>query len=345
MLRAHRFLAIASFLFLLGGCIVVMDDTPENRYKYGYTTWEDYPNSGTYEFVECTATLGSASLCGNRPGLEGKSNPTYAWQSNCHGSDCEILNVLVRYSLLQNLGTNRTLTIEAFQNAGFTGTPVANIRIYGFDASHPNASNLEEMYLAPGEYYFRAYLATDDSQPIPYPLNGMVLVGDEPVGVYGALSGAQRVLVEADQKASIINIDINQLFKKPNSEAESNAHIRLHLTVEGTDAVPTNRDVKILLLKSANIDSTPAYSFTLSSNLLLVKGQEGTVDYVTPSLDVASYYVFVYLDADGNGFYEPTELGAFFIENQAASALPVERDNTRTLQLELQANATPNPTI
>jgi hypothetical protein len=339
MQLVRKFLATLSLIALLPGCAVVLDDTPEDEQKveYEYGTWETNPNSGTYEYVKCSASGDTSRLCGYRPGTQGAPDrPDYSWQSNCRGRDCQILNVFAHYSLQENLGVNRTLVIEAFENAQFSGSPAANIRIAGFDASRPNSSDREEMYLAPGEYYFRAYFTTDATQPTPYPMDGMILVGDAPVGVYGALSGAKRVVVKPNQLPEVINIYIDQLFKKPGSEAATNARIRLRLNVSPDDFVPANRDVRIFLLKTPDIESKPLYDLSFSSNLLLVHGQEYRAEYVTPSLAVASYYVFAFLDENSNGYYDSTELGAFYLENQEVSSFPVERDRTRSLQLTLQ---------
>ncbi len=341
MQLVRKVLAFTSFLVLLPACAVHLDDTPEDEEKvhYEYGTWESSPNSSTYEYVECTSSGGSSRLCGYRPGTQGSPNrPDYSWQSNCRGRDCQILNVFAHYSLHENLGINRTLVIEAFENAQFSGSPVANIRIAGFDASRPNSSDLEEMYLAPGEYYFRAYFTTSDAQPTPYPMDGMILVGDEPVGVYGALSGAKRVVVNPNQKPEVINIYINQLFQKPGSEPDTHARIRMRLNVSPDDFILANRDVRIFLLKTPDIEAKPLYNLSFSSNMLLVHGQEYSAEYVTPSLAVASYYVFAFLDENNNGYYDSTELGAFYLENQEVSSFPVERDRTRSLQLTLQSS-------
>jgi hypothetical protein len=339
MQLVRKILAVTSLLVLLPGCAVVLDDTADDEEKvhYEYGTWESRPNSSTYKYVECTSTGDASRLCGYRPDLQGSSNrPDYSWQSNCRGADCQILNVFAHYSLPENLGTNRTLVIEAFENAQFSGSPAANIRIAGFDASRPNSSDLEEIYLAAGEYYFRAYFTTDDVQPTPYPMDGMILVGDAPVGVYGALSGAKRVVVNPNQRPEVVNIYINQLFKKPGSEPETNARLRLRLFVSPEDFIPANRDVRIFLLKTPDIESKPLYDLSFSSNLFLVHGQEFSAEYVTPSLAVASYYVFAFLDENSNGYYDSSELGAFYVENQEVSSFPVERDRTRSLQLTLQ---------
>ncbi|HYX33118.1 MAG TPA: hypothetical protein VE954_08370 [Oligoflexus sp.] len=339
MQSVRKILVLASFLSLFTGCAVELDDTPadeEDKVHYEYGTWETHPNSSTYEYVECTTSGGSSRLCGYRPGTSASSTrPDYSWQSNCRGGDCQILNVFAHYSLHENLGTSRTLVIEAFENAQFSGSPAANIHIAGFDASRPNSSDLEEMYLAPGEYYFRAYFTTADSQPTPYPMDGMILVGEVPVGVYGALSGAKRVMVKPEQQPEVINIYINQLFKKPGSDPDTNARIRLRVNVSPEDIIPANRDVRIFLLKTPDTEARPLYNLSFSSNLLLVHGQEYTAEFVTPSLDLASYYVFAFVDENSNGYYDSIELGAFYLENQEVSSFPVERDRTRSLQLNL----------
>ena len=64
-------------------------------------------------------------------------------------------------------------------------------------------------------------------------------------------------MVEPDQKPEVINIYINQLFKKPGSEPDTNARIRLRLNVAAEHVIPANRDVRIFLLKTPDIESKP----------------------------------------------------------------------------------------
>jgi hypothetical protein len=110
----------------------------------------------------------------------------------------------------------------------------------------------------------------------------------------------------------------------------------MRLNVSPKDFIPANRDVRIFLLKTPDVESKPLYNLSFSSNLLLILGQEYTTEYVSPSLDVAAYYVFAFLDDNSNGFYDSTELGAFYLKNDEVSSFPVERDRTRSLQLTLQ---------
>jgi hypothetical protein len=89
----------------LSGCAVVLDDTPEDEQKVEYGNWETNPNSGTHEYVKCSASSDTSHLCGYRPGTQGAPDrPDYSWQSNCRGRDCQILNVFAHYSLQENLG-------------------------------------------------------------------------------------------------------------------------------------------------------------------------------------------------------------------------------------------------
>jgi hypothetical protein len=333
-------LAFGALSLWTSACAFVVDDgtaEEEETIEWGTATEEFYPNSKTYTYSQCKSVNKPGSLCGQRLGLSGsRPDTSYAWNSNCRGQDCQILSLFVHYVLSENLGTAQTLRIEAFDNSRFVGTPSASLEIAGFDASRPQSSEREEIYLAPGEYYFRAFLSQAGQPSVPYALNGMELVGETPLGVYGALSGARRVLVAPDRLPEPIHITIDQLFKKPGSEPDTRARLRLKLEVAEGLSIPADRDVRIQLLTTPDIEQFPAYSYTLNSRLLQVPGREFATEFVTPSLRPGRYFVFTYIDEDSNGFYDRGELGALYTEAEEPSFVQVDKDTTRTLYLVLK---------
>lgn len=295
-----------------------------------YSSWESYPSSSTYEYFQCKAT--KLSLCGERPNLDNQ----YTWNSTCKGRDCSVLSVFAHYTLNENLGQNQTLAIEAFDNANFNGSPVASLAINGFDGSSPHSTEREEIYLAPGEYYFRAYIHSAQDPLVPYPLNGMDLVGERPVGVYGALSGAKRVVITKGQQATPIHINIDQLFKRPGSEPDTQAKLRVKFSLTSEILVPNDRQLHILFLKNPDYEEKPAYAFTISSNLLLTPSSDGSVEFVSPSLKPGAYYLFAYIDQDSDGLFDEGEAQAFYRFNEKIAPVTLEAEHTRTTSLLLQ---------
>jgi hypothetical protein len=335
-----RSFVCAALVFWTSACAFVVDDDAPNEeetIEWGSSLEENYPNSSTYTYAQCKSVNKPSSICGQRLGLSGpRPDTSYAWNSNCRGRDCQVLSLFVHYVLNENLGTAQTLRVEAFDNPRFTGSPAASLEIAGFDASRPQSSDREEIFLAPGEYYFRAFLSQAGLPSVPYALNGMELVGETPLGVYGALSGARRVIVTPDRTPDPIHITIDQLFKKPGSEPDSRARVRIKFEVDEGATIPTDRDVRIQVLSSADIEQMPLYSYTISSRLLLTPGREFATEFVTPSLKPGAYYIFSYIDADSNGYYDLGELGALYSEGDEPTAVQVDKDATRTIYLVLK---------
>ncbi|RZA24991.1 MAG: hypothetical protein EOP10_08240 [Proteobacteria bacterium] len=332
-----------SLLVLSTACEVRLKDMDEDaeRDVVQMESWSSGPGSSTYNFVKCStgtneSALSMNNVCGTR--LNGESaGLTYNWQTNCAANTCGTVSVFAHYMLTENLGPQKTLRIEAFTNPQFTGSPVSSLEIQGFDASKPASSGLEEIFLAPGEYYFRAYLSPEGSAAIPYSLQGMELVSDTPVGVLGALSGAQRVLVKNTQgSAEAVHIYINQLFKKPVPAVESFAKIRLDLSLSEDQKSKTEkyRDVHVLLLKQADLELKPNYDFTLSTTALITETPSTT--FVSPSVEPGSYYIFAFIDANSNRYFDETEIGAYILGLDGKPALvSLEIERTKGLKLDL----------
>lgn len=347
MVRRNQFLkfvlAAGALSLLSAGCEVKLKDMGEDdeRETVEMESWSNGPGSSTYSFVKCSSAEGKNlnplySVCGTR--LNDSSGQSYNWQTNCVGSSCGSVSVFAHYMLNDDLGQQGTLHIEAFDNAQFANAPVSSLEIQGFDASKPTSSKLEEIFLAPGEYYFRAYIAPAGTTPIPYSLQGLELVSETPVGILGALSGAERVLVKNAAAASdTVHIYINQLFKKPVPAEDSFAKIRLELSLkEDLKAdVEKYRDVHVLLLKEADLELKPAYDFTLSTTNLLV--DTPATYFVSPSVEPASYYVFAFIDANGNRYFDENEVGAYVSEADGKPSLvSIEKDRTKALKLGLE---------
>jgi hypothetical protein len=334
--------SIALFAFSTA-CEVRLKDmgAEDEREEVQMATWTSSPGSSTYNFVKCSSSkkddAALHSVCGTK--LNGEGNGlTYSWQTNCEAGGCGTVSIFAHYMLSDNLGPQKALRIEAFTNPQFGGTPAAAIEIQGFDASKPASSAREEIYLAPGEYYLRAYLAPESSAIIPYTLQGMQLVSETPVGVLGALSGAQRVLVKSTGTPSEpVHIYIDQLFKKPAAEVESFAKLRLELSLSDELKGKTEkyRDVHILLLKEADLELRPSYDFTLSSTSLVTETPVTT--FVSPSVEPGFYFIFAFIDANSNRYYDETEVGSFVLGPDAkAEGVSFEKDRTKGFKLELK---------
>ena len=335
-------LSAAGLALMTTACEVRLQDPVANeREVIELESWSQSPGSSTYSFAKCASsndisTSALHTVCGTKLGENSGTN--YNWQTNCMGQACGTVSVFAHYMLPENLGAGETLRIEAFNNSQFSGAPVSSLEIQGFDASKPSSSDREEIFLAPGEYYFRAYLSPRGSAPIPYSLQGMELVSDTPIGILGALSGAQRVIVKSvTQPVDTVHIYINQLFKKPVPAEDSFAKIRIEISTSEIlkATLEKYRDVHILLLKEPDLELKPSYDFTLSSTSLIVDSP--WTSFVSPSVEPAEYYVFAFVDANGNRYFDESESGSYVVdEDGKPEGVTIEKNRTRGLKIELK---------
>jgi hypothetical protein len=267
----------------------------------------------------------------------------YTWRTSCRTADCQAVKVIAQYMLPDDLGGERVVHVEAFDNEHFQGAPVGTVRIDNF-AARRGEYHTADLYLPPGEYYVRAYMTTEDDTSVPYSLGGMTLVGDEPVGVYGALSSAEMVRIAPRSQALFpdpVYVYLDKLFKKPGSEPDTDAHLRLNLSVSDPKLVPGGRKVEIQLRKSADLADAPVATFEMATDLFLIQGRAGKAEFVSPSLKEGDYTVFVFVDANGNGYAEDDELSALYSVNTQPAAVAVRKDRTETLALQLVSDAAP----
>lgn len=326
----------------LGGCYMEVHDA------------KDDDTRGT--FGEKTGDLNlDAERCGDEtarrlPGNGAQQcfeNQDFAWRTSCKKASCQPVKVFTHYMLGDDLGSGHPVHVEAFDNPNFQGAPASSVRLSHFNAKQGQWQDAD-LYLEPGEYYLRAYMATDeDDAAKPYQFGGMTLVQGAPVGVYGALSGAEMVRVEPRAQnpyPSPVHIYLDRQFKAPGQEPDTNAHIRLSLTLAQGYAAPDGREVKIRLHRSDDLNEAPLREFVMPSELFLVQSRLGRADYLTPSLDAGNYVVFAYLDANGNDLYDKGELQGLYKVNGQTYAVRVARDRTEPLALVLAPEGAAAPT-
>lgn len=329
--------------FALGMALTSCAVEDPNREKVEMEKWSTGPDGNTYTYMKCevSAPRYMATFCGQKTatttGTAANATPAYRynWKTNCTNESCASLSVFAHYNLTTDLGPGQTLHIEAFDNAQFRANPVATLDIVGFDTSKPNSTDREEIFLAPGEYYFRAYISRDGDAAIPYAFQGMELVGEQPVGYLGAASGAERVIVHDPSDKPVIHINIDRIFEKKVPEADSLAKLRLQISVDPLVTIPHARDVHVVLTQDSDLEATPAYDFTLNSNELLVAGQERQTDFLSPSLKPGTYYVYTFIDENANGFADPGESAAYVLDGKDPMAIKIEKDKTKTAQVLL----------
>ena len=344
-------LPLAAMLLPLGGCYMEVHDAGDD----GKTTTatSDAP-FGLTDAHQCDdATRAQLSSRGQGVGMghaaldeQCYQTPDYTWRTSCKEASCQSVKVFTHYMLNDDLGSGHPVHVEAFDNPNFQGAPAASVTLTHFDAKMGEWKDAD-LYLQPGEYYLRAYMSTSDDDSVqPYVFGGMQLVKGGPVGVYGALSGAEMVRVaprEQDPYPPPVHIYLDRQFKEPGTEPDTNAHIRLSLTLADGLTAPDAREVKIRLQRSADLNQTPVAEFSMPSALFLVQGRVGHADYLTPSLDEGDYVVFVYLDANGNNLVDDGEWSAINKQNGQPFAVHIVKDRTEPVALTLTAPAVSAP--
>lgn len=264
-------------------------------------------------------------------------NDDYKWNTTCRGGACQAIPVYVQYMLSQDLGEGRTVTIEAFDNPRFGGNPVSSVTIQNFSAKKAGQFEQATLYLGQGTYYARAFISKADDTVIPYEYSDMQLVENKPLGVFGALSSPATITVNriSDEEREPMYITIDKLFKKPGQEEDHRAHLRLKLTLQKGAGIENDRDIIIQLLEEDDIQLEPKYQFTLPSASLKVEGRQGETEFVSDSLELGSYFVFVFVDENSNGYYDEGELAQYYGTGSDMRSIAMQERRTKYLALEL----------
>lgn len=315
----------------------IEDDSENNSY---------IPISGGQPNVTTRTTSTSANgtrtltVCNTFYGYETTRYACYqetnrVWLSECQNDQCNELRVNVHYMLTEDLGTGNTVIVEAFDNHMFQGSPSSVLRITNFDASRAGTHSEDFLLLDSGEYYIRAYISNEDTPPTPYQYGNMDIISDQPFGLYGALSDATRVTI-GDGTSNSVNIYMDKLFKTPGMEDPTNAHARVVVNIDPSYNVPLAQEVLIQLHNELDFDFHPAYEFSVASETLKVSGAEGRSEFVSGQLEPGDYFVFVWLDLSGNGFWDAGEPNQTYEIFGETGRIHVERDKTVSIELNLE---------
>lgn len=261
--------------------------------------------------------------------------------SNCSSDrGCQTVAVSINYLLQENLGMGKTVVVEAFNADGAQNYPAAVTKVFNFDATHAGTSAMESMFLAAGNYYFRAYLSDDDFST-PFEYKGMDKVEqqmvNQPYGTYGA-SGVASVQVNGsaeNKPQSPVIVNLNRLFRKAGEERPTNANLRIGITVDPATEVPAGKDVIIKLYGTNDFRVNPIYTFKFSSNLLKIEGQKGKAEYIATNLKAGDYFVQAFLDDSGNGYADPGELQDTYKKGDEQAKMSVVENRTDKVDLKL----------
>lgn len=260
------------------------------------------------------------------------------WGTSCGKEDCQSVPVFVHYMLTQDLGKDHRVYVEAFDNPRFAGTPVATSELSHFSATRAGEYEDTTIVLAPGLYYLRSYLGRSDQVISPYIYGDMELVADSPSGVFGAASTAQPVTVRSSSEehwAKPVHIYLDKLFKKPGSEPLTKAYLRAQINASEVDKIADNKKLILRLYSDLDFAKTPAHQSELGSESLLIDGRKGKTEIITPSLVVGQFFVFAFVDANSNGYYDVGELAQTASENGRPRLVDIKANRTETVALDL----------
>ena len=344
MRLSGRKLLIATLMAIspqLTSCYLEVDEDPKDDetvvteayvpYELSNTHWCDnkqaYIPREYYSFYNCVE--------------DGNST----WLLSKKAEESRGLTVFVYYMLTEDLGSEHSVNVEAFDNPRFAGNPVASVRVSGFYAKKPGDFSKTEIFLPQGTYYLRAYLANDEETVVPYSYEGMDLVGDKPVGLFGALSSPQTVLVKSKQEVSDlspVNIYLDKLFKKPQSE-ETKANLRVMLDVQEGVFAPVGRDVLVRLYKTSDFAEEPVFEEKMASDNFLVQGRIGKAELVMTNLPIGSYLVFAFIDENGNGFFDESESSSTYSVDKEPKRVEIKAKRTETIAMKLEKPKSETP--
>jgi len=270
----------------------------------------------------------------------------FKWRTSCTSAECVDVPIFVSYMLSDDLGTGTNVAVEAFDNPRFVGAPVSSVQLTSFDASAAGRYQRASLFLKPGMYYLRAFIADEGDAIVPYQYQNMQVVREKPMGVAGALSSPAPVTVAPQSRTSApqspVHIVIDKLFRLPGQNLDTEAFMRIRFSMQETSNLSVGRDVIIGLYPDSDITQAPSAQFKMPTERLLITGQVGTAEFVTPELEVGNYVVFAWVDSNGNGFHDESEPKAMSMRNGQPYALAVSKRRTIPLQLDLVGqSATP----
>jgi len=234
----------------------------------------------------------------------------YTWRVSCENGSCQEINVFAHYLLDKDLGSGRIVQIEAFDNKQFQGAPKASVQINSFHARKGEWKEAK-LVVAPGEYYIRAFIGSTSEVAVPYQLGGMKAVRGNAFGVYGALSAPEKVTVYNDwSRARVpdpVHLKMETLVIDPDTEIPTEARIRFTINVADMTKIQMGRSVIVQLLEDADPSRVATHTFTVATDSLFINGREGKTEIVTKTLEIASYFVFAFVDLNGNGYADDGE--------------------------------------
>ena len=343
---AHLAAATAATI-MLSGCYM---DTSSDYYdddRYKDRTAQALPTGADPDAKLCTSDESRSVR------LKSRSNPLCftteqeKWHASCKTTDCQEVPVSVGYMLAEDLGRTG-VTIEAFDNSYFNGAPVASVHLGNFDTSTPGSYKSTSVFLSPGAYYFRAYLNNQWDQIVPYQYQNHELVGNKPLGVFGAISAPSTYLLspkfpELRNHVLPVHITIDKLLRKPGQPLGTKAFLRLKLEAQPAEQIPVGRKVMIGLYPDEDIHQAPSAEFKMPTEKLLVVGQVGQAEFLTPELEVGKYIVFAWIDSNGNEFPDDHEASAMSTRLGQPWAVSITANRTAVLEMSLKTPETPEP--
>jgi hypothetical protein len=332
---------LSAIPFVTQGCFVeVLDDDSSD--ESGFSSGRQNLPVQAAENSEACPSEGQ-----NNPRYQSKEyascfeEENYKWRVSCKSADCQAVQVYVHYMLTEDLGNANTVTVEAFDNNKFVGAPVSSVQISNYRASKAGDFDKTEIYLAPGSYFLRAFVANEDELLVPYSYQGLELISEKPVGVYGALSSPASIEVaprRIEAHARPVHVTLDKLFKSQTEEPETKAYLRLSLSLEANAVVPTDRKLLVQLRNEADLGLAPVQEFTMLTESFLIEGRKGQAEFLSTSLPIGNYVVFAFIDANGNELYDQGELAALVQKNGEATKVAIKQNRTETIPLTLAAD-------
>ena len=100
--------------------------------------------------------------------------------------------------------------------------------------------------------------------------------------------------------------------------------------------MPLAQKIRFQLHDDEDFEYHPAYAFELPSESLSIEGVEGRTEYVSGQLDPGNYFVFVWLDLSGNGYFDAGEPGQTYKAFGETGRVHIEKNKTVSIELNLE---------
>lgn len=303
-------------------CAMEINESSGGSKEKRYETPSDFSNPQTKGRLLCQNGGLSDSRCLSRQ----------SWNTNCAGGACYTQEIAFFNDVpFTNLG-ERVVFLDIYEDVDLENLVGRQIFPSLF-LENAGTQQKEVFFLAEGDYFVKAYSATPDqlgSISSKLTIREVFSLNGDDVQV---ASPVHKVSVGNGEHTKPVRLQLMRQESEPRAVEHTKIHFKLHLDRAGS--VDKDRWIRFELFEGEDFSHTPVRSFQLSTDLLSVEGREGYASFLTPDLIPGSYYLRVFVDSNGNGLLDESELRTAFELDGYPVPLEVGHHQVKSVNLRL----------